>query len=267
MALMRIEDYPPQAPRAAASAAYHDVVIGLCDGIDGTDVAYGDDVYQHVALFVPEKPNGQVLAYMHGGRWSYGYKEYAAFMAPPLNAAGIILASIGHRLVPSVDFNGGFADVNAGVGWVRDNVGRYGGDPDQLFVAGHSSGGHYAAMYALKVGGVRGAAPISGVYDLSPTGYPQGDPPPCIPAGSDGAAESPIYNIGATPPPFLVTWGSDDYDFLIPQARNFADALEKAGGDVTRLECAGKTHFSVSHEGAAAGGAWMSTLMDWMARL
>jgi acetyl esterase/lipase len=266
MALMRIEDYPPQAPRSEASAEYHRIVVERCAGIDGIDVAYGDDVYQHVALFVPDRPTGRVLAYIHGGRWSYGFKEYAAFMAPPLNAAGIILASIGHRLVPAVDFDGGFADVNAGIGWLRENVAGHGGDAGNLFVAGHSSGGHYAAMYALKTGGVRGAAPISGVYDLSATGFPHDDRPPCLPAGSDGRAESPIYSIAGPPPPFFVTWGSDDYDFLIPQAKRFADVLERAGGDVTRLECAGKTHFSVSHDCAAAGGAWMTAVIDWMGR-
>lgn len=266
MPLMRIEDYPPQASRAAASAEYHRIVVGLCAGIDGIDVAYGDDIYQRVALFVPPRPDGRVLAYVHGGRWSYGYKEYAAFMAPPLNSAGIVLASIGHRLVPAVDFHGGFADVTAGIGWLRGNVAGYGGDPGRLFVAGHSSGGHYSAMYALKVGGVRGAAPISGVYDLSASGYPAASPPPCLPPGGDGRAESPTYNIAGTPPPFLVTWGSDDYDFLIPQARVFADALEAAGGEVQRLECAGKTHFSVSHESAAAGGEWMKAVIGWMDR-
>lgn len=266
MVLMRIADYPPQAPRAAASAEYHRIVTGLCAGIDGIDAAYGDDIYQHVALFLPEQPTGRVLAYIHGGRWSYGYKEYAAFMAPALNAAGVMLASIGHRLVPSVDFHGGFADVNAGIGWLRDNVAGYGGDADNLFVAGHSSGGHYAAMYALKTGGVRGAAPISGVYDLSSTGYPAGESPPCLPSGSDGSAESPAYNIDGTPPPFFIAWGSDDYDFLIPQARTFADALATAGGDVERLECAGKTHFSVSYESAAPGGEWMNAVIGWMDR-
>jgi arylformamidase len=266
MALMRIEDYPPQAPRAEASAEYHRIVTGLCDGVEGIDAAYGDDVYQHVALYVPERPNGRVLAYIHGGRWSYGYKEYAGFMAPPLNEAGVILASIGHRLVPAVDFKGGFADINAGMDWVRDHVDAYGGDPDQLFVAGHSSGGHYASMYALKTGGVRGAPPISGVYDLSASGYPADNAPPCRPAGSDGRAESPIYSIAGTPPPFFVTWGSDDYDFLIPQAKRFADALESAGGDVERLECAGKTHFSVSHDSCAAGGEWITAVIEWMAK-
>lgn len=266
MGLLNIEDYPPQAPRAEASAEYHRIVTGLCDGIGGEDFAYGADIYQHVALFVPEKPSGRVLAYIHGGRWSYGYKEYAAFMAPPLNAEGVILASIGHRLVPSVDFTGGFADIKAGMAWVRANVADHGGDPANLFIAGHSSGGHYASMYALTVGGVRGAAPVSGVYDLSASGYPADNSPPCLPAGSDGRAESPVYNIAGTPPPFLVAWGSDDYDFLIPQAKTFAAALETAGGDVERIECAGKTHFSVSHDSCAAGGAWMNAVIDWMAR-
>ena len=109
MPLMRIEDYPPQPPRAEASQAYQQVVNKLSYGIEGIDVAYGDDIYQHIALFAPDAPNGSVLAYIHGGRWTYGYKESAAFMAPAFNAAGITFASIGHRLHPHL-YDAGFAD-------------------------------------------------------------------------------------------------------------------------------------------------------------
>lgn len=273
MPLMRIEDYPPQAPRNEASQAYQQTVNELSYGIDGVDVAYGDDIYQHIALFVANEPIGTVLAYIHGGRWSYGYKESAAFMAPALNNAGITLASIGHRLYPH-RYDAGFADVSRAIGWLANKLPTYGVDDPRIFVAGHSSGGHYAAQLAVtrdwqaREGVSRevicGCLPISGVYDLTLEGYRGEGRPPCLPDGADGYSESPLYRIKETPPPFLITWGSEDYPFLIPQAQAFAAALNDAGGEVETLELAGKTHFTVHSEGATADGPWTERALAWL---
>lgn len=274
MPLLKIEDYPPQVPRPKASAEYFKDVSALCQGIEGIDVAYGDDLYQHIALFVPEAPNGSVLAFIHGGRWSYGYKESAAFMAPAFNAAGITLASIGHRLSPH-RYDAGFADVSRAIAWLANNVSDYGGDPERIFVSGHSSGGHYATQLAVTRDWqaregvsrdvIRGCLPISGVYDLTLEGYKGEGRPPCISEGGDGRTESPVLRLHETPPPFLITWGSDDYPFLIPQAKTFATAVGDAGGNAESLELPGKTHFTVHSEGAAGKGGWTERALAWIA--
>lgn len=274
MPLMRIEDYPPQAPRPAASQAYQRIVSELSYGIEGSDIAYGDDIYQHIALFAPDQPAGPVFAYIHGGRWSYGYKESAAFMAPAFNAAGILFASIGHRLYPD-RYDAGFADVARAIAWLANHVADYGGDSQAIFVGGHSSGGHYAAQLAVTRDWqarqgvsrevIRGCLPISGVYDLTKEGYKGDGRPPCLPEGGDGRQESPLHRLKETPPPFLITWGSNDYPFLIPQAKAFAQAVSDAGGSADTLELAGKDHFTVHCQGATADGPWTKRALSWIA--
>ena len=263
MTLLRIEQYPPQPPRAEASQAYQQVVNALSYGIDGIDVAYG-----------AETPNGSVLAFIHGGRWSYGYKESAAFMAPAFNAAGVTLASIGHRLYPH-RYDAGFADVSRAIAWLVNNISDHGGDAQRIFVSGHSSGGHYAAQLAVTRNWqaregvsrdvIRGCLPISGVYDLTPAGWQGEGRPPCLPDDDEGRVESPIHRLQETPPPFLITWGSDDYPFLIQQGKAFANAVGDAGGEAKTLELPDKTHFTVHYEGAAADGAWTRRALAWLA--
>jgi acetyl esterase/lipase len=246
MPLMNIEEYPPQAPRPEASEAYLKRVLEQCRGIDGIDVAYGEDIYQHIALFVPDAPNGTVLAFIHGGRWSYGYKETAAFMAPAFNTAGIIFASIGHRLFPN-RYADGFADVSRAIGWLAKNVADYGGDAQRIFVSGHSSGGHYAAQLAAtrdwQAGEgvsrevIRGCLPISGVYDLTTEGYKGEGRPPCIEEGGDGFAESPVNRLKETPPPFSLPGGATITRSSFPRATPSLRPSTMQAGRPRRWNC------------------------------
>ena len=150
MALRDIDSYPPQEPFSDIGAKYNVEVQKLSAGIDGDAFAYGDDPYQEVAVFSAANPNGSVLAFMHGGGWVNGYKEWPAFMAPALNAAGITFVSIGYRLAPTFTWPTGVNDVAAALKWTHDNIADHGGDPSRLFISGHSAGGHYAAWLAVR---------------------------------------------------------------------------------------------------------------------
>jgi arylformamidase len=272
MSLLRREDYPPQLPRPEPVLEFQASLWEASRGIAGIDVAWGDDIYQRVAIYPAPAPSGPVFAFVHGGRWTSGHKEAMAFMAPSFHAAGITFASIGHRLAPSL-YDDGFSDICNGIACLVANVDRHGGNPGRLFLGGHSSGGHYAAQIAvtrdwqarqgLARDVIKGCLPVSGVYDVSKGAF-EDWPPPCLGEGDDGRAKSPNHRIDETPPPFLVAWGSDDYAFLIPQAKDFAAALDAAGGAVESLEVPGKTHFSVLGEGAAPGGLWAQRAVAWI---
>ena len=143
---------------------------------EGENFSYGDDTYQEVAVFPSPNPNGNIVAFMHGGGWVNGYKEWVAFMAPALNQLGITFVSIGYRLAPKVMWPVGVKDIAKALKWIKDNINDHGGDSARLFIGGHSAGGHYASWLAVRddwqesVGlakeFIRGALPVSGVYDF-----------------------------------------------------------------------------------------------------
>ena len=234
MGLRDLESYPPQEPFSEIGAKYHVRVQELGAGIAGDSFAYGDDPYQELAVFKAQAPNGVVVAFMHGGGWTNGYKEWMAFMAPPLTAAGITFVSIGYRLAPGVTWPAGVEDAAAAMAWIHRNIAAHGGDPNRIFVGGHSAGGHQAAWLAVRddwqeAAGVpadviRGALPVSGVYDFT-----DGNGMPARPrflgeeTGIDFDA-SPIHTIANTPP-FLMAWGDRDFPHLIVQAEKMAKAL------------------------------------------
>lgn len=274
MPLRDVASYPPQEPLSEIGVRYVAELGKRNAGIDGEVFAYGDDPYQEVAVFRAAQPNGAVLAFMHGGGWTTGYKEWTAFMAPPLNAAGVTFVSIGYRLAPRVTWPTGAMDAARAVRWIHDHIGQHGGDPARLFLGGHSAGGHYATWLAVRddwqqqVGVaadvIRGALPVSGVYDFTATG---GMPLRPQFLGSDAANDrdaSPRYTIAKTPP-FFLTWGDRDIPHLIPQAEAMAAALQAAGGEVTTLAMAGCDHLETSYECAKTDGQWLAHALDWMA--
>src|SRR5258706_156812 len=111
--MMRPEAYPPQEPMSAIAKSYHDEVMRRGAGVTGEEIAYGADPYQSILIWRAPKPDGNLLAVLHGGGWTNGYKEWLAFMAPALTRAGITFASIGYRLAPPAGFSTGLAHGRA----------------------------------------------------------------------------------------------------------------------------------------------------------
>ena len=272
---MRPDDYPPQEPFSEVAERYHDTVMRLGDGIAGTEFAYGGDPYQSLAIYQPETPNGTVLAFVHGGGWTNGYKEWMAFMAPGFTAAGVVFVSIGYRLAPQHLFPAGFDDTASAIAWLHDNIAEHGGDPARLFVGGHSAGAHYTALAALRrdwrealgvpADVIRGCLPISGVYRFG-EGSGLSMRPRFLGDESNDVVASPIQHIGAAPTPFLIAFGSDDFPHLVSQAGEMRAALEAAGGDVDSIELPGRSHFTASTAGGEPDGPWVPRALDWMAR-
>ena len=159
---MKIADYPPQEPFNANAAIYHDEVMrrGMNAG-PSVESRYGDDSYQSIAIFPAPEPDGRLLVFVHGGGWTNGYKEWMSFMAPAFIAAGVTFVAIGYRLAPGQVFPAGYDDVADGLIHVLRRVGVHGGDPNKLYVGGHSAGDNRRNVQAHG-GGSAGAGRYSG---------------------------------------------------------------------------------------------------------
>ena len=270
---MRIEDYPPQEPLSEFGRAFAEEVGRRAKGVAGTEVSYGDDPYQGISLHTPGDPNGTVLAFVHGGGWTSGYKEHLNFMAPAFADAGVVFASIGYRLAPRHLFPTGANDVASGIAWLHRHVAAYGGNPNRIFIGGHSAGGHYTALLAVRrdwqaaldlpEGVIRGCLPISGVYRFGEGSGLTARPRFLGPEENDHLA-SPILGIDATPP-FLIAHGTEDFPHLMVQAEAMENALAHSGGDVERVALDGRDHFSACYAGGEVDGPWVGRALAWMA--
>ncbi|MDH7796215.1 MULTISPECIES: alpha/beta hydrolase [unclassified Beijerinckia] len=272
---MLIADYPQQEPPSAVGLAYGEACATRSAAVTFDELRYGDNPYQSIAIYRPEKPNGILFGFSHGGGWTGGYKEWMGFMAPVLNASGITFASIGYRLAPQHLFPTGVEDIAQAIALLSHRCSDWGCDPRSFFLGGHSAGGHYAALLAVtrdwqKPLGldntvIRGCLPISGVYRFGDGSGLSMRPRFLGPEGNGmDIAASPVLRIDGTPPPFLMAHGDRDFPHLITQAEEMERALETAGGDVTRLVLRDADHFQASLAAGDDTALWAPTAIGWM---
>lgn len=209
-------------------------------------------------LYSPEgASNFPVVVFVHGGAWTAGDKQLGEPLGNTLAARGIGVASINYRLAPVVQNPEQARDVARAFAWVHANIKARGGDPDTMFLSGHSAGGQLAALVGLDqsylkeqnldTSILKGVFPLSGVYDMQALGQIFGTSIADI-FGSGSAAltaASPLDLVRADAPPFLILWGQFDLPTLPEQATNFLSALQRAGAPASGAEMAERFHSSI----------------------
>jgi len=169
----RIPEHPQIFERwQRASAAARD---GLACELD---LPYGDGPAETLDVFPAAEPNAPVLVFIHGGWWRALDKSDLSFVAPTFVHGGVTVVVPNYALCPAVSIETIVLQMVSAVAWVYRNVAQRGGDAQRIVVAGHSAGGHLAAMLLscrwkevaadLPDQVVRAALSISGVFDLEP---------------------------------------------------------------------------------------------------
>lgn len=184
--------------------------------------------------------NAPVVVFFHGGNWTNGDKKDYEFVGEALTSQGFVAVIPNVRQYPDVKFPAFIEDAARAVKWTRSIVGRYGGDPNKLFVMGHSSGAQIAAMLALNetylkgVGGsrrwLRGMIGLAGPYDFLPITDP--DLRDIFGPPEKFDESQPIHFVDGDNPPLLLLHGEDDEAVWVKNTRNLALAVQKAGGSV-----------------------------------
>lgn len=216
---------------------------------------YGPTEIEKLDIYRTDRPKAPVHIYIHGGAWHQGLAKACGFAAELFVNAGA------HFVVPDFawvqDVQGSLltmADqVRRAIAWIYNNAASFGGDPDRLYLSGHSSGGHLAAValttdwnrdFGLPPDMLKGGLCCSGMYDLHPvrlsvrSSYVRFD---------DMTVESlsPIRHIDQIKAPLIVTYGNLETPEFQRQARTFAEAVRNAGKPVELLLGEGYNHYEI----------------------
>ena len=240
------------------------------------DVAYGDSAAERLDIFRPSGWRADsalpIEIYFHGGAWKAGKKEDVSFIAEPFVARGVMFIAIDYGHVPDITLDEHVRQARASVVWVHRNAASLGGDPNRIFISGHSSGGHvcaevavadWPALFGLPADLIKGAAAVSGMYDLAPVrlswrnSYLSLDAP--------GAQRlSPILRVPDRALPMVVGYGSRELDEFKRQGRDFAAAWRRVGHPCVEVELLGLNHFAVGHAFGNSQGPLLKAVFNQM---
>lgn len=144
------------------------------------DLAYGPDARNRLDMYRPEGKSGApVVVFIHGGAYVAGERSINAevYGNIPMYFArqGLLGVNATYRLAPASKWPGAAEDVGAMVRWLKANAANYGGDPNRIYLIGHSAGATHVASYALIRSlqpadgpGLAGMVLISGRYHFDP---------------------------------------------------------------------------------------------------
>jgi len=217
-----------------------------------TNLHYGTHRLQALDYFPAAQADAPLLVFIHGGYWRSLDKDDFSHVAGPYHAAGIAVAMINYRLAPEVDMPEIVGDVRLALSWLYRQAEQLGFNADGIYVAGHSAGGHLAAMLAatewrdagLPDNVVKGLCCVSGLYDLEPIRLCylnealQLDQPQV-------QQFSPLHHLPQLPIPVVLTAGGAESAEFHRQLAAYAQRLMTAGCMVRHVKPATGHHLDV----------------------
>ncbi len=208
----------------------------------GFDLAYGDTAGQRLDLFPALGGGAPLLAFVHGGYWQSLDKGDFSYLAPAFVDEGIAFASLNHDLAPAIGIAEMVGQIRRAVLWLVRHGAAHGIDPERIFIAGHSAGGHLALMTLLDAP-VKGGCSISGVYELEPLrlSYHQ----EILDLDHETVqAMSPLRNLPGRAGPLICAVGSVETEEFLRQQEELVAAWGSAGLDARVVDLPGRHHFS-----------------------
>lgn len=217
------------------------------------DLAYGPLQRHRLDVFTAAgRPAGPIVLFFYGGSWSSGERRLYEFVGTALAARGLTTVVADYQLYPEVRHPSFVEDAALAYGWVDRHLARAGEKRRPVVLMGHSAGAHIAALLAVDPGHIAAAAPeagrpsglvgLAGPYAFDPTTWEE-TAAIFAPAAATAERARPIAFVGrARPIPTLLAVGGRDRTVHPFNARDFAAALEAAGGVVRLVTYRGVGH-------------------------
>lgn len=204
--------------------------------------AYGEAQGEGLDIYRAPVEGAPVLVFVHGGTWRGLDAAMSGFAAEPFLDRGAHFVALDFSDVRRLDGDlARLADqVCRGIAWVARNAASFGGDPERIYLAGHSSGAHLAAVavtadwtgaYGLPAQPIRAALCLSGMYDMEPVRLSWRSKYLAFTDEMEDAM-SPQRHLDRIDVPMTVAFGTLETPEFQRQAEDFAAALEAAGQPV-----------------------------------
>ncbi|WP_034690665.1 alpha/beta hydrolase [Kaistella palustris] len=217
-----------------------------CQSIKHKDVIYAKSAADQdlkLNIFVPKNAEGKkfpVLIFVHGGNWNSGSKDQYGFFGRNFAKKNVITVIPDYTLSPKANVDQMTQEIAAAILWVQKNIETYQGEPDQIFVTGHSAGGQLAANAVLNPKFGIDESSVSGIILNDAAGidmkaylekYPPTAEDDYLQTWSNDPENwyqaSPINFLAKNSPPFHIYVGAKTYESIKTANKNFVRKLHE----------------------------------------
>lgn len=216
-------------------------------------LSYGATPIEGMDLFAAKAPNAPINVFLHGGAWRGELAQYYAFPAEMFVNAGAHYVAVDFTNV--TETNGDLMPMadqcRRALAWIYKNAASFGGDPNRIYLSGHSSGGHLGGVvmvtdwqkdFGLPKDIIKGGVLVSGMYDLKPVRMSARSSYVKFTDAIEEALSSQRH-IGNLNAPVIVGYGALETPEFQRQSRDFVDAVKKSGKPAELIRGEGYNHF------------------------
>ena len=250
------------------------------------DLAYADKGESNL-LDVYYNNNNQkqsdVIVFIHGGSWNSGSKNTYWFLGKNFVNKGKVFVAINYPLSPTYQYQTMAYDCAKAVKWVKENIATYGGNPDRIFVMGHSAGAHLSALInqdPIYFDDAKIKNPIKGVilndafglniYQYLKIQINTDDEyvPGFLKVFTDKEVEwekaSPIFKVNNIKNPYIMFVGSKTYESILVQTPAFYEELKSKNKTVYYEVIKGKKHVPMITQMIFSWNKMYKKIIDFM---
>jgi arylformamidase len=219
------------------------------------DIAYGSSPRERLDIYPSVQPRSKTLVFVHGGYWQTLDKSMFQFIADGFYSYGVTIVLITYPLAPVASISQIVTSCRKAMKWLFGNLSAFNGDENEMYVVGHSAGGHLAAMlmatdwkrFDPHLSGLvlKGVCAVSGLFNLVPIQLSYLNA--VLGIDNQTAKEnSPVRLQSFTACPLLVAVGEAESEEFINQSREFYRCWKDNGPDIQLLQLPQQNHYSIA---------------------
>jgi acetyl esterase/lipase len=220
------------------------------------DISYSDLGLQNLDVYTrPDVANKGVVIFVHGGYWDSDDKSIYPFLADSLTERGFITVVPNYRLVPDITFPSYVEDIALAVKWAVENIADFGGNPENIYLMGHSAGAHIASLViydegylealGLQNNVLKGFIGVAGAYDFLPLAPDDIRSKAALGPEENWQQTQPINFVDGTEPPAFLAYTPSDKTVNPKNTIRFAERIREQGGQVEERRYDGLDHITI----------------------
>ena len=217
--------------------------------------SYGLSEIEQLYIYRAKGAHAPIFVFIHGGAWLVGSAKGSGYAAEMFVDAGAHYVALDFTTVKAAggDLPTMARQVRSAIAWVYRNAASFGGDPNRLYIGGHSSGGHLCGValvtdwhaFGLPDTIIKGGLCMSGMYDMKPVRLSKRRSYVHFTDAIENEMSS-LRHLDRLRAPITVTYGTFETPEFQRQSRDFAAAVKEQGKPVEIIEAPNYAHMEMA---------------------